>query len=112
VLRDDSFLYTGVTSATDRKPTPRQIQRDVTESQRLKLKDAYEPVLADITAEKQNVTDIRTFVLDRDTTEQEVNTELLARKLYLGYLNGLEARIQRIVAKKPTKRPKGESSDE
>jgi len=112
VSRDDSILYTGVTSVSaEREPTPREVQSEAKEKARLKLKPAAELILAEIANEKASVTDIRTFVLDRTSTGQEVNTELLARKLYLGYLNGLEAKIKNAIRTKEPKKRK-DSDDE
>lgn len=93
--RDDSILYTGLTSAEPR--TPREAQRKAKEEAYYKLKPGYQFVLDELAKEKEVVTDIRSLILDRATTEQEVNTELLARKLYLGYLNSLEAKIANIM---------------
>jgi hypothetical protein len=98
--RDDSILYSGITSATE-KVTPRQEQREQTEQQARKIKLASEVVLEELSKEKANITDLRSFVIDRTSTEQEVNTELIARKLYLGYINSLEAKIKQLV-KKPS----------
>jgi hypothetical protein len=92
-------MYSGINSVTNKPFTPREIQREQAKQTQLKLKPAAQVVLDELAKEKANVLDIRTFVLDRATTEAEVNTELLARKLYLGYLNGLEARFKNILKK-------------
>jgi hypothetical protein len=106
--RDDSFLYTGMTSATaDHKPTPRELQREQKEQDRLKLKgDAAEVVLEAIAKERDNVTDIRSFIVDRKDTPEDINVELRARKLYLGYLNTLEVKIKGIVKIQPSRKRK------
>jgi preprotein translocase subunit YajC len=99
MARDDSILYSGITSVTSELKTPREAQKKAQEEAYYKLKPGYEVVLEDIRKAKVAVTDIRTLVIDRTSTEQEVNTELIARKLYLSYLNGLEAKIKNIIAK-------------
>lgn len=99
--KDDSFLYTGITSASsDKAPTPREVQREEKESARIKLKPAAEVVLAELAKERERVIDLRSIVLDRTTSEGEINTELLARKLYLNYLNSLEAKVNNILKEK------------
>jgi hypothetical protein len=100
VSRDDSFLYTGVTSLSNEPRTPRQLQKESKVIAKQKLKPAAEVVLEAIAKERDAITDIRTMILDRTSTEVEVNTELIARKLYLGYLNGLEHKIKSIVSDK------------
>lgn len=109
--RDTSDLYTGATSATTgRKPTLREVQVEKKEQDYNKLKPAADVVLELIEEERKNVLDLRSFVLDRISTEQEVNTELLARKLYLGKLNSFEAKIKNTLNFQPRK--KGEASSE
>lgn len=99
--KDDSFLYSGITSASsDKAPTPREVQREAKESARIKLKPAAEVVLAELAKERERVIDLRSIVLDRTTSEGEINTELLARKLYLNYLNSLEAKVNNILKEK------------
>jgi len=100
MVRDDSFLYTGVTSLSNEPRTPRQLQKESKVIAKQKLKPAADVVLEAIAKERDAITDIRTMILDRKSTEQEVNTELLARKLYLGYLNTLEHKIKSIVSSK------------
>lgn len=104
-MRDDSFLYSGITSVSTR--TPREAQREKKEQDRQKLKPAADVVLELIAKERANVTDIKTLILDRKTTEQEINTELLARKLYLGYLNSLEVKVKGIMTVKQPRTRKG-----
>jgi hypothetical protein len=100
MARDDSFLYTGVTSLSQEPRTPRQLQKESKVIAKQKLKPAADVVLEAISKERDAITDIRTMILDRTSTEVEVNTELLARKLYLGYLNTLEHKIKSIVSDK------------
>jgi hypothetical protein len=100
MARDDSFLYTGVTSLSNEPRTPRQLQKESKVIAKQKLKPAADVVLEAIAKERDAITDIRTMILDRTSTEVEVNTELIARKLYLGYLNGLEHKIKSIVSDK------------
>lgn len=97
--RDNSDLYSGITSASVPQ-TPRAAQKEADERAYHKLKPAAEVVLALIAKEQEAITDIRSLVIDRTTSEQEINTELLARKLYLGHLNSLESKIKQIIAKK------------
>ena len=100
MARDDSFLYTGITSLSSEPRTPRQLQKESKVIAKQKLKPAAEVVLEAIAKERDAITDIRTIILDRKSTDTEVNTELIARKLYLSYLNGLEHKIKSIVSDK------------
>jgi hypothetical protein len=112
VSRDDSILYTGVTSVSnEREPTPREVQAEAKEKARIKLKPAAELILAEIASEKAKVTDISTFVIDRKSTQEEVNVELYARRLYLNYLNGLEFKIGNAIKTKKSKKRR-ETEDE
>ena len=102
MLRTDDILYSGATSATaETKLTPRDIQREQTESQRQKLKPAAELVLAEIAKERESVLDLRTFIMSPEDTEESVLVEMKARKQYLAYLNSLKTKIETIVADKP-----------
>jgi hypothetical protein len=103
VSRDNSDLYSGITSVSSEPRTPREVQKAASEKAFYDLKPGVKFIQAAIAQEKENVLDIRSFVLDRTSTEQEVNTELLARKLYLGYLNSLEAKIKQIMKTKDKK---------
>jgi hypothetical protein len=102
VSRDNSFLYSGITSVTSEPMTARELQKFEKEHVKQKLKPATAIVLDAIQKERDMIVDLRSLVIDRTSTEQEVNTDLLARKLYLGYLNGLEMKIKQIV-KEPKK---------
>ena len=96
-MKDDSFLYTGINSLSNEPRTPRELQKESKVQARQKLKPGAKVLLELIDKEKTNVTDIRSLIVSRKDTEAEVNTELLARKLYLGYLNGLEAKVKTIM---------------
>lgn len=100
MLRDDSVLYTGINSVTD-KPTLRQVQKDKDEKDRVVLEPAAEIIAKEIQAEITKTLDLRTFTIDRKSTEQEINTELIARKLYVNYLNALDKKIKTALAKQP-----------
>ncbi len=100
---DDSFMYSGMTSASTEPKTPRQIQKEEKEKDYYKLKPAAEVVLELINKERDAVTDVRTIILDRTTTSEEINTELLARKLYLSHLNTLESKVKNILKLGATK---------
>lgn len=98
--RDDSYLYSGMTSASSEPLSPRLKQREEKEHVRQKMKPATQIVLAAIDKERQAVTDVRSYVLE-GKTEESLLAEMQARRLYIGYLNGLEAKIKNI-----TKEPK------
>jgi len=99
-MSSDEFLYTGISSASSEPRTPRQEQAESKEQARQKLKPGAQVLLELLEKERVKVTDIKSLVLDRTSTEKEVNTELIARKLYLGYLNSLESKIKTIMKEK------------
>ncbi len=101
--KDNSFLYSGITSASSDIKTKRETQREAKIEDQIKLKPAADVVLELIQKERDAITDIRSIILDRSTTAQEINTDLIARKLYVGYLNGLESKIKRILTVRPSK---------
>lgn len=106
MARDDSLLYTGITSASEPKLTPRKAQAEQKEKTRRNLKPAVEEILDLIGVERADIVNLKSFVLDRTTPEEEIKVELLARKMYHGYLNSLEAKVKNIMAvKEPKKRP-------
>lgn len=106
-IRNDAYLYTGINSVSNEPKTPRELQKESKEEAKRKLKPAAEVVLEAIEKERQAVCDIRTLVMDSNPTEQEANTELIARQKFLAYLNGLESKIKTIMADKPKKRGEG-----
>lgn len=98
-MRNDSFLNTGMTSASTKPPTPRENQKIEKEQARAKLKPAADVVLEEIDKERAKVVDIRSFI-DVQKDAESIKHELMARKLYLGYLNSLEAKIKNILAER------------
>ena len=109
--RDDSLLYSGVTSATaDKKLTAREEQRDKREQDYAKLKPAAEVVLDLIAQEKAKVLDLRDLVVDQQEPEDGYRVELLVRKRYLAKLNALETQVKTTLSFKPkAEKPAAES---
>lgn len=102
-MLNDSFLNTGMTSSSAEPKTPREAQKLEKEQNRLKLKPAAQVVLDALANERTKVTDIRSFI-DVKTDAETIKHELMARKLYLDYLNSLEATIKNILKEKPRKK--------
>lgn len=102
-MLNDSFLNTGMTSASSEPKTPREAQAEAKEQDRQKLKPAAQVVLDAIELERSKVTDIRSFI-DASADTETIKHELMARQLYLSYLNSLEAKIKNILAEKPVKK--------
>lgn len=97
--RSDELLYSGQTSAS----TPREVQAEKKEQDRIKLKPAADVVLEALAEERTKVTDIRSLVTEIKLPPEELSIELKARQLYLSYLNSLEFKIQQTLKEKPKK---------
>lgn len=93
MARDDSILYSGMTSAEPK--TPREAQRKASHEAYQKLKPGAQVLIDEIVKEKEAIVDLRSFVIGE--TEEIVRDDLRARKLYLGYLNSLEAKYRHIL---------------
>lgn len=103
--RTDEQLYTGITSLSSAKPpTKEEVERlEEKTAARIKLKPAAEVVLALLDTEKTAIYDMRTFFVDRKTTDEEVKIERLVREKYLKTLVRLETKVKQILAVKPPK---------
>jgi hypothetical protein len=98
--KDDSFLYSGLTSASSDKATPREIQREEKESQRIKLKPAAEVVLELLETERNKLYDIRRIFIDRKTTDEEVKIERIVRERQALLISALEVKVRNILKEK------------
>lgn len=103
MARDDSILYSGITSASSEPKTPREVQRQEKENARIKLKPAVDEVLALLEAEKAKLFDIRYMFFDEKTPEDEIRIEKILRQRHERLINLLEQKIKSIMTVKPKK---------
>lgn len=104
----DEILHTGMTSASRAvrlKANEEKIDKQV------KLKPAAKVVMEQIEIEKERILNLRSLILDNATKEEDIKSELLARKKYFDYLVRLEATMKQILAAKPIKKTDKELSD-
>lgn len=102
-MRNDSYLYTGMTSSRPNSESPREKQKRAKEESRAKLGSAAEEVIKIIDTERSKVADIRSLTNELKLKPEELYLELKARNIYLSYLNTLEAKIRQIMAVKESK---------
>lgn len=104
----DEILHTGMTSASRAvrlKANEEKIDKQV------KLKPSAKVVLEAIETEKQNILNLRSLIFDMGTEEEDLKSELLARKKYFNYLTQLQAVMNQILAAKPIKKTEAEKQD-
>lgn len=98
--KDDSFLYTGITSSSDKEPTLRELQREEKEQQRIKLKPAGDVILELLESERQKLYDIRRIFIDRKTPDEEVKIERIVRERQALLIASLEVKLRNILKEK------------
>lgn len=92
--RDDSTLYSGITSASLRDRTAlREEKKRERESLRTKVSPAQEIITGVIEEEKLQALDLRGFVFNEVTPEADVKAELLAHKLNYEFIVRFQQRI-------------------
>ena len=94
MAKDDSFLYSGITSVSNEPKTPREIQRKEHEEIRIKLKPAYDVVIELLAVEKKALYDMRTLIFDTKTSEDEIRIERLLRMRHEALINKLELKLK------------------
>lgn len=100
MVRDDSLLYSGVTSSSENL-TPREVQRETKNQQRDKLKPAADVILELLEAERNKLYDIRRIFIDRKTTDEEVKIERIVRERQAILISNLEVKVRTILKEKP-----------
>lgn len=98
--RNDSVLYSGITSASNEPRTPREEQKEAKEEARIKLKPAKDLVLQAIEKELTKVTDLRSLYNELKLTPEQLSIEIKSRQLYMSYLNSLKTIIERTLEEK------------
>ena len=110
--RDQSYLYTGVSSAVQRNETRKAEQRrSKAESTRRELLPAGERLIAMIDKEIAEVGDIMTFIVGANSTQKEVKEQLLAKKMNVEFLRKFKSAVNTILRESP-KTTRKEGGDE
>lgn len=111
VIRDDSVLSTGLSSAIARRAQARaEEQRKKRAGTRAQLTPGADIVLAWIDKELAQVMDLEYMVMHLGT-EKDIKAQLLARRLHADFLKGLKARANNMLRevktaeKKEAKKP-------
>lgn len=96
--RDDSFLYSGLTSASTRaNAAKREESKKNREHQRTVLTPAAELLVEQIEKERQKTTDISNLIMDPTSTEDNIKALLLAKKMHLEFLSNLQSVLQNVL---------------
>lgn len=96
--RDDSILYTGVSSASSRaNAEKRKEMRREKSQERGKLLPVAELINKIIEKEKKDVCDVRSFVISEATPEESIKADLLARKLNLEFIERFHGKINNLL---------------
>ncbi|MCA9312887.1 hypothetical protein KDA08_01005 [Candidatus Saccharibacteria bacterium] len=103
-MRNDSYLYTGITSASNEPKTPRELQKESKEEAKRKLKPAADIVLELLMKEREGLYDIRNVYFDTKTSDDELRVERIVRIRHEALIIALESKIKTIMADKPEKR--------
>lgn len=94
-MNNTADLYTGANSGSfnNARTEQRATIVDTKKKQRSQLVPAYELVAEFIAIEKAKVANIEYLFVDGYVPDKELNAELIARRRYLAYLNGLDAKL-------------------
>lgn len=97
-MRDDSSLYTGLTSnASKVARARRQKAKDTKEAQRGKLMTAYDIVNAEITRTQEEIQDESRTLIRSDMTDREVKTVRLGLMLAEDRMIALRVRLNNLM---------------
>lgn len=96
--RDDSFLYSGLTSASTRQNAEKRAE-DKKERQHQKsvLTPAAELIKTEIEKERLKTTDITNLIMDPTSDEANIKALLLAKKMHLEFLSNFQTVIQNVL---------------
>ena len=92
-------LYTGSNSGSFGNARKEQREAIVAEKRERKsqLTPAYDLVKSVLDSELALVKDAETFLVDGYVADAELNAELMARRRYIRYLKGLDAKFKQIL---------------
>lgn len=93
--RDDSALYSGITSASFASKTETEIKKRRAESKdEQRLKKPGDAILEIIAKHKDKITHIMEFAVEDMQTEEHFNAEVMARKKFYKFLTTFEAQVR------------------
>lgn len=102
--RDDSVLYSGLTSASsNRVAESRKLHTKVKDSKRNELQPDAHLVFADIAKERDQIPEKVWELIGAESTEENTKSVLLALRYYERYLVALKNRLSNTLKVKPTK---------
>lgn len=108
-IRDDSLLYSGLTSASVRdRAEAREEKKREREHVRVKLTPAQEIINPIIENEKLLALDLRGFVFNESTPEVDIKAEMLAHKLNYQFIIRFQSRVNIALREPKKKGPKDE----
>lgn len=96
MTRDDSLLYTGATSASNREQVIRE-KRDKSIEKRANLLPAGEIVKAELQKEIDAVRNIEYLDIESMLTDEHFKSELMARKKFLERLIALKNKFDNLL---------------
>jgi len=100
--RDDSLLYSGLTSVSAKKVQEAKDRKKETKSEkRGQIINVAEPVFAEIKKEKAMMGELLLAIVDPDTPEDRVLQHLEAIRLHRTWLIGFETRLRNVLKSKP-----------
>lgn len=99
-MRDDSQLYTGVTStATRRLKAREQKKREERERMQSQLKPAEEALLAFVDKQKESIAQMALQHVSAEIKDKDVKAHLLALNFYDQYLTQFKTQLSNVLRK-------------
>lgn len=100
-MSKDGFLYTGANSKTVNNAEKRRKEAEARlkekKNKRNKLLPAYEIVTTELDKEREASKLLLINTIETDTTETDIKAIVLATKLYIKSMSGLQARLNKIL---------------
>lgn len=109
--RDDSLLYTGMTSASFQKAQEKKKERQSERTEeRAKLQPAAEIVFSELAKDKAMLGEVLLSLVDPDTPDNQVKEHLNAVRMHRGWIADLEARLKLKLRLQKPKKAKGDDN--
>jgi len=100
-MRDDSLLYSGLTSASAQKVKERrEAKTDEKTRKRSELLPANEVVFKEIAKEKAMLGQTLLDIVDESTPDEQVTEKLIAVRIYAKWLGEFETRLKNVLRTK------------
>lgn len=108
-MRDDSILYTGVTSASLKIADAKKERREVKDSQKAQLTPSAELILSEIKKERNLIASEIVNIIHIDMTEEAVKSSVLGLRLADARMLSLQNRLLNIL--RGSKKESGNAKD-